>query len=149
MKCKIFIDKAHEEEVLIYTHELTQTVKNIENFVNSTSSEIIGYQDKAIFRISPLKITCVYIEGNKIFALCNKEKYELKERLYVIEERLGGNFLKINQSCIVNVSEIERFDASISGALNVVMKNGFKDYVSRRQLKQVKVRLGLKNEKIR
>jgi DNA-binding LytR/AlgR family response regulator len=64
--------------------------------------------------------------------------------MYTVEEQLGGRFVKINQSCTVNVDKIERFDVSIGGALRVTLKNGFRDHVSRRQLKAVKERMGIK-----
>ena len=68
-----------------------------------------------------------------------------KKRLYKIEEMLeDDDFIKINQSCIVNIKMIESFDASIGGALMIKLKNGYRDYISRRQIKAVKERLGLK-----
>ena len=59
------------------------------------------------------------------------------------KQMLGEGFVKINQSCIANTKKILRFSASISGALQVTFKNGYRDYVSRRQLKTVKKRMGL------
>ena len=84
-----------------------------------------------------VKIGLLSHEGNII------EKFEIKTRLYVIEEKLPENFIKINQSCIANINQIERFDASISGTLKIRFKNGYTDYVSRRQLKNVKERIGI------
>ena len=57
--------------------------------------------------------------------------------------KICSNFVKINQSCIVNVNKIERFDTSVSGTLKVSLKNGYTDYVSRRQLKPIKERIGI------
>jgi len=68
--------------------------------------------------------------------------FRLNHRLYQLEERLGTRFLKINQSCLANIQQIQRFDASLAGALLVIFKNGYRDYVSRRQLKTVKERMG-------
>ena len=53
----------------------------------------------------------------------------------------------INQGCLVNIDKIDHFDASISGNLIIYLKSGYKDYVSRRQIKNVKERIGIKNEK--
>jgi DNA-binding LytR/AlgR family response regulator len=47
-------------------------------------------------------------------------------------------------SCIANLSKIKKFNASFSGSLSVVFKNGYTDYVSRRSVKFIKERLGLK-----
>ena len=44
---------------------------------------------------------------------------------------------------LINIDKIKRFDASLSGFLLVTLKNGYSDYVSRRNLKNVKERLGL------
>ena len=78
-----------------------------------------------------------------MFALTEKGKYRLKSRLYQLEKNLNDNFVKINQSCIANIKKIEKFKASVGGALMVIFKNGYEDYVSRRNLKNVKERLGL------
>ena len=71
------------------------------------------------------------------------EKYLIKQRIYVLEEMYNNTFIKINQSCLINIDKIKRFDASLSGFLLVTLKNGYSDYVSRRNLKNVKERLGL------
>ena len=39
---------------------------------------------------------------------------------------------------------ISHFDVSISGSLIVVFKSKYKDYVSRRRIKEIKERMGLK-----
>lgn len=144
MKCTVTIDKNREEEVLIFAHEKTTLVDKIENLVLTKSLELIGYNDKSIIKLSPLNIFCFVVENNKIYALTKNEKIQLKQRLYELEAILDESFVKINQSCIVNIKMIERFNVSFAGALLVVLKNGYKDYVSRRQLKIVKERIGLK-----
>ena len=78
-----------------------------------------------------------------MYAVCEKNKYLLKKRLYLLEEKLPESFVKINQSCLANIKKTERFDTSISGTLKIRFKNGDTDYVSRRQLKAVKERLGI------
>ena len=60
-----------------------------------------------------------------------------------LEEMLDDSFVKINQSCIANIKKIDRFKATVGGSLTVIFKNGHIDYVSRRNLKNVKERLGL------
>ena len=94
-------------------------------------------------KLSLQEIYCFTIEGKKLYALTENEKLLIKQRLYQIEELTDNDFLKINQSTIINIRKIKRFDTSLSGSLLVVLKNGYKDYVSRRQLKFVKERIGL------
>ena len=142
MKCKVFIDKNHEEEVVIYSHQRNPLVEQIESLVNSQEIEITGYKEQETVKLDLSEIFCFICEENKIYALTEKERFKIKLRLYQLEEKLPRNFVKLNQSCIGNVKKIQRFNASFGGSLSVEFKNGYKDYVSRRQLKIVKERFG-------
>ncbi|MBE6799741.1 MAG: LytTR family transcriptional regulator [Ruminococcaceae bacterium] len=142
MKCKVFIDKNHEEEVVIYSHQRNSLVEQIESLVNSQEIEITGYKEQETVKLDLSEIFCFICENNKVYAITEKEKYKIKLRLYQLEEKLPQNFVKLNQSCIGNVKKIQRFNASFGGSLSVEFKNGYKDYVSRRQLKIVKERFG-------
>ena len=142
MKCKVFIDKNHEEEVVIYSHQRNFLVEQIESLVNSQEIEITGYKEQETVKLDLSEIFCFICEENKIYALTEKERFKIKLKLYQLEEKLPQNFVKLNQSCIGNVKKIQRFNASFGGSLSVEFKNGYKDYVSRRQLKIVKERFG-------
>lgn len=144
MKCTTVIDPNREEEVLIYAHEKTALIQEIEELVEGKSTELLGYRDNVIHILSPADVFCFLVEDNRVYALTEKEKYRMKQRLYHVETALGRDFVKINQSCIVNVRKIQKFDASLAGALMVTLKNGYRDYVSRRQLKAVKERIGFR-----
>ena len=143
MKCTVIIDKGREEEVIIYAHEKTRLVETVSKLISESETELIGHSKKSAVRLDLFDVVCFIVEDNKVYALTEKEKLGIKLRLYQIEEKLSQDFVKINQSCIANIRYIERFDASFSGSLQVKFKNGYIDYVSRRQLKNVKERLGL------
>ena len=143
MKCKTIIDKNREEEVIIFAHERNETVESIERIVSSTQLELIGYSGKSAVKLEWSEVYCFSVEDNRVYAVTEKEKLQLKLRLYQVEEMADKGFVKINQSCVANIKHIKRFDASVSGTLRVIFKNGYTEYVSRRQLKTVKERLGL------
>lgn len=142
MKCRTVIDKDREEEVVIYVHEKNSLSYEIEELVLGKSLELFGYKDKNIVKLSPSDVFCFTVEDNKVYAVCEKEKYQIKQRLYLLEEILDRDFVKINQSCIANIRKISKFDTSITGTLMISFKNGYRDYVSRRQMKKVKERIG-------
>ncbi len=142
MKCKVFIDKNHEEEVIVYSHQRNDLVEQIESLVNSQRIEIVGYKDQETVKLNLSEVFCFICENNKVFALTEKERFKIKLRLYQLEEKLPQDFVKLNQSCIGNIRKIQRFNASFGGSLSVEFKNGYCDYVSRRQLKIVKERFG-------
>ncbi len=143
MKLQIVIDPNRDEEIIIYAHEKSSLVCEIEELVKSYSVDLIGYTENETVKLNLNDIYCFFTEDNKVFALTENEKYRLKSRLYQIEESLSDNFVKINQSCIANIKKIDRFKATVGGSLTVVFKNGYVDFVSRRNLKNVKERLGL------
>ena len=138
MKCRTVIDKDREEEVVIYVHEKSTLSSEIEEFVLGRSLELLGYKDKNIVKLLPSDVYCFIVEDNRVYAVCENERFQIKQRLYLLETMLDKDFVKINQSCIANIRKIAKFDASITGTLMVNFKNGYKDYVSRRQLKIVK-----------
>lgn len=143
MKCRIIITDKHDEEVVIYTRKRTKLVEDIKNLVNDNSFELMGYREGEAVSLSADEVYCFIVSDSKVYAITCEKKYQLRCRLYQLEEELSGDFVKINQSCIANIRKIERFDTSVSGTLMIKFKNGYKDYVSRRQLKAVKERFGL------
>lgn len=143
MKLQIVIDPNRDEEIIVYAHNKSPLVIEIEELVNSRSVDLIGYADNETVKLNLNDIYCFFTEDNKVYALTENEKYRLKSRLYQLEENLNNNFVKINQSCIANIRKIDRFKATVGGSLTVIFKNGYVDFVSRRNLKNVKERLGL------
>lgn len=143
MKFELIIDENVQEKVVVYAKEKTQLVKKIQNLLQENEDVLYGYIDREAVRLEAEDVYCFVVEDNKVFALTRKEKYRVKLRIYQLENRYE-NFVKINQSCMVNIKYIHKFEGSFSGVLKVRMKNGYIDYVSRRNVKKVKERLGLK-----
>lgn len=146
LKCEIINDSDHEEGIFIYAPKGDADAEKIREFVERLSEQkLVGYSERGARVLVPSEIYCFTVEDGKVYAISESEKYQIKDRLYKIEEMLeGSDFVKLNQSCVANIKMIESFDASIGGALMVTLKNGYRDYVSRRQIKSVKERLGLK-----
>ena len=144
MKYTLNLDKTKEEEIIILAHSRNELIESIEKLIEGQNYNLIGYKNQQIYKLDLNNVFCFAVEDNKVYALLDKEKLLVKERLYVIEQMINNDFVKINQSCIANIKKIDRFDASISGSLIVIFKNGNRDYVSRRQIKIVKERIGIK-----
>lgn len=144
MKLTLHIDPAREEEVVVYAHEHHGTVQAIEALLAEREELLIGYNGREAVRLHPQQVCCFTVERERVVAVTPTERLQMRCRLYQLEERLGTDFVRINQSCLVNVHSIQRFGATVGGALTVMLTGGYQDYVSRRQLKTVKERLGLK-----
>lgn len=143
MKFTVILNSEREDEVIVYAKEKNSLVKSIEELVNGADNYFTVQNERGIKRITEKEAYCFYIEDKKVYVLTEKEKLLLKMRLYSIEEKLSEDFIKINQSTVINIKKIQRFDVSVTGTLKVVLKNGYTDYVSRRRIKNVKERLGL------
>ncbi|MBR3954063.1 MAG: LytTR family transcriptional regulator [Clostridia bacterium] len=144
MKLTLHIGTPHEEEVIVYANKRNALTDSIEQLVNNTDEPLVGYKNETAIPLQLADIFCFTVENNHVFACTDKDKLLIKTRLYKIEELLPCNFVKINQSCIVNLAKIQRFETGVTGTLAVILFNGFCDYVSRRNLKMVKERMGLK-----
>ena len=147
MKYTLFIDEGHDEEVIVYAHSKNELIERLEALINGqnlNTPPIIGYVGDDIVEVKPKDVSCFFIEDKRLYASTEKGKVLIKRRLYEIEKELGEDFIKINQSSIANIKHVERFSVSFGAALTVHFKNGYRDFVSRRQVKAVKERLGLK-----
>ena len=141
MKCRVVITD-ERDEVVIYTKEKGELTDKIEALVESYVGELVGTSERGEnFVISPTEVTAFTVIDGCVFAILDGGKYRLKERLYELEERLSKSFVKINKSTLANPLMIRSFSTGFGCSLDVVFKNGYKDYVSRRQIKVLKERI--------
>ncbi len=143
MKCYTYIKEDEEERVLIYAHDRTRLVDDIESLVLSSEIDLTGSYDNEIIKIDINDVVCFISENNKVYALVGDKKYQIKYRLYQIEGLNLNIFIKVNQSCLANKTKIKRFESTIGGSLKVVFNNEYVDFIARRELKNVKKRMGL------
>jgi len=143
MKCTVITGESEREEVVIYCRRRTPLVERIERLADSDDDRLLGFKNGEVTVLNTGDVYCFVVENNKVQAVLENEKFTLKQRLYTIEECLGPEFIKINQSCVANLEKILKFDTTVAGSLKVIFKNGYVDYVSRRNIKSIKERLGL------
>lgn len=141
MKIKYIIgDKYTEPEVHLCVkeknREATQLYEAIESLLEL---RIVGYRGQESEILSPAQIVRIYSENKKVFARTSEECFEVKDRLYVLEEQMEKQkFVRISNSELVNMQQIEKFDMSYAGTIQVRMKNGDVTYVSRRFVRKIK-----------
>ncbi len=143
MNYKIEINETQNEDIVILAKSKTAVLGKIEELLSAEAETVIGYGKNEALRLKSTEIYCFFIKDGKVLAQTRHGQLCIKERLYQLEEIFSKSFIKINQSCLINSQEIKSFSSSIGGTLFVTLKNGYKDYVARRQLKQVKERLGI------
>lgn len=148
MNLKIKIDKKVEEpEVLITAASMTDEVNRVVNFVNNLdmiATVISGIKDDRIELLEPEKIIRIYTEGGNVYAVTDCGCYQIRLRLYELEQRLTSNeFVRISHSEIVNLRRVHSLDLSFTGTICMKLSNGEVCFVSRRNVSMIKKKLGL------
>ena len=143
MKCNVIIDKDRAEEVTVVLNEPSPIADEIRAICAAEEKRLFAYDERGAVNLSLPEVYAFTVSEGKTVAVMRDSVLRLRERLYEVEAIVGSVFVRINQSCLINVGAVKRFSASFGGSLRVEMKNGFSDYVSRRQLKAVKERMGL------
>lgn len=143
MKFKLFINPNSQETVEATVHRKSDFSTQLEQFVlsNGNSNVISAYDDKDLIMLNLDNIMMFTIIENKVFAICNNKQYRIRKRLYQIEEILPANFWRINKSTIINRFYIHEFKETKTSGVNVIMKNGLSDYVSRRCFSKIRKEL--------
>lgn len=146
MLFKLIIDKEKEESVVATVHEPSALTEEIQALVAGTErrDELTGYteEDTVILKIEGIE--CICVEDGRTFAIYEDGvRYRLRGRLYEMEAKLGSEFVRINKSALANWNRIQRFKASIAGAVDVEFKSGHVEYVSRRCFAELKRRFDL------
>ncbi len=134
-------NKFKEIIVGIEAPKLSQEVQNIIDYVsdlNSLPSQIIANRNNEIYLVELKDVMCFYSKDKYNYIRTKDNEYRVKYKLYEIEEKLNKrSFIRISKSCIVNLEQVEYFDTSILGTINVKLKDNTKEVVSKRNISSV------------
>lgn len=146
VECKISADYK-EPYAVLHINKMTETVAEIISMLekeNANSLTLTAAKDRKTYFIKPEDISLVRTEGREIVCYDKlKNRYLLDKPLYELESILDIYFVRISKSAIVNINQIDHVEASFNGTMELVMKNGVTDYISRSFRKSFKERLGL------
>jgi len=146
MQLEVKIDSSCiEPKVIILTASMTEDVNIILNKLSEQTPQIIsGSRDNKIEVIEQADLIRIYANAGKVFAVTHKGEYVLRLRLYEIEERLPPHqFVRISNSEIINLKNVNSFDLSFTGTICVKLADGACTYVSRRYVSKLKKILGI------
>ncbi len=146
MQLEVKIDSSYiEPKVVILTASMTEDVNIILSKLSNQTPQIIsGSKDNKIEVIEQADLIRIYASNGKVIAVTHKGEYALRLRLYEIEERLPPHqFVRISNSEIINLKNVNSFDFSLSGTICVKLADGTATYVSRRYVSKLKKILGI------
>lgn len=144
MKLELNIDeKVKETLVVVSANKIDKEVQNLINYIEYSSEYLIGIVEDKVSIIDIDEIIRVYIEDRKTFVATLKDTYVVKKKLYEVENMVTRNFIKISQSEMANIKFIKNLDFSNTGTIVIKYKNSDISYVSRRMIKEFKLKLGI------
>lgn len=149
MKIRIELDsKIKENEVVIRCNELKEEIIKIQKIISELideKKEMVFYKDNTEYYVSIAEILFFETEENSIYAHVLNNVYQVKYKLYELEEILPRNFVRISKSTIVNIDHIYSITRNITSSSLVEFKGTHKKvYASRFYYKVLKLKLAEK-----
>lgn len=144
MKVELNIDKKFEETIVtISTNKVNDEIQNLVNYIENKEDYFIGVLDGEVRLLNTEDIIRVYVEDRKVYVVTVEGRFIIRKKLYEVQSMLTKDFIKISQSEIANVKYIHSLDLGLRGTIVINYKNSDISYVSRRMLKEFKMKLGL------
>lgn len=146
----IFREKETEElEIILeksqYDDEVLVMIQYLEKF-GVGRAEVVPV--KTVDRIQMLKvidIISVEVDGSQLVIETAEGRLVTTERLYRFKERVANeDLLQVSKQSLINIQHLRILEASFSGNMLALLTNGIKTSVSRRYLKDLEKRLGLR-----
>lgn len=149
MKVSIELSPEYSEPyAIIYADKITDSIQRTLDIFGSNESPITAFKNENdIVILQPKEIYMVRVENKDTIIYGKEHRYRSRKRLYEMQQQLGAGFMQISKSTLVNLSYMSNVEVGFSGTLLLKLKNGCKDYVSRKYLPEFKKYLGLQEDK--
>ena len=128
------VNSPEEEGVTLEYIRLTKDFEEIKEYVQHKGDTLTGYRqtkEKVSFRIEDV----LYFEtvDGLVFAYTVDSVYEIKGRLYQVEEKINKrNICRASKTMLVNVEHIISVRTALNGRLYAKMENGEEILITRR-----------------
>ena len=145
MKVNIDISAEYKEPfAVIHTDKVTGEIQRMIDIFSNSETPVTALQNEEdIVVLQPKDIYMVRVENGDTVIYGEKQKYRSRKRLYELADQLGKQFMQISKTTLINLSYMDSIEPGFSGTLLLKLKNGNKDYVSRKYLPEFKKYLGL------
>lgn len=136
-----------EDEIIIRVSQLTEdildTVKKLKN--NDAKDSVAVVNGDAILMLQTKDIFYFDAVDNRVFAYTKDKSYEIKKKLYEIEEDYTfSSFIRVSKNTIINIRKIERLSPEFNGRFVAKLINNEDVLISRGYVPALKKKLGIK-----
>ncbi len=130
-----------EASIIINAPELSDEIQNVINYIsniNTAPHQIMASKNNEIYFIDLNKIICFFSKNKYNYVRTQDGIYRVKYKLYELEELLKQkDFIRISNSCIINIQQVACFDTSILGTILVKLKDNTQESVSKRNVSHI------------
>ena len=133
------VKNPEEEGAILEYIKLTKDFEEIKEYVQYKGNTLTGYKqtkEKVSVRIEDI----LYFEtvDGLVFAYTVDSVYEMKGRLYQVEEKVKRrNICRASKTMLVNVEHISSVRTALNGRLYARMENGEEILITRRYAKEI------------
>ncbi len=133
-----------EEEIIIRTNTMDSDIINLIYAVKAGRNRITAFYENEIVQLDSKEVYYFESVDNKVYACCEKKVFEIKQKLYELEEIYKQtNYVRISKSMIVNISKVSKIVPMFNGRLEGVLCNGEKVIITRQYVANLKKKLGI------
>ena len=133
-----------EEEIIVKCDKIGDDLQKILNYIKQGNNKLNVYKNGDIYFIEPEQIYYFESVDQKVFAYGKTEVYEVKSKLYELENELPArDFMRATKSTILNLNKIKSLTPAFSGRFEALLKNGERVIISRQYVNVLKERLGI------
>ncbi|MCI9458559.1 MAG: LytTR family transcriptional regulator [Oscillospiraceae bacterium] len=146
MKVECQIGGELEPHAVLCIRKMTPAIEQAISLLEreGDSPPLTGEREGKTFFLDPETLELVCTEGGEIVCYDRlQNRFSLNRPLYELEKSLGGDFVRISKSSIVNIRQIDHVKPGFYGSMELVTKGGLESCISRSYRKSFKERLGL------
>lgn len=133
------ITQKEAEQVVIECVEVTPEIREIYSYAMTKGTELSGMAGEHMSRFRPEDVCYFEAVDEKVFAYTEKEVYELKLRLYEVEQAYASyHFVRCSKSIVLNLMQLGSISPALNGRFLAHMKNGEKLMISRQYAQVLK-----------
>lgn len=138
------IAPGEEEEIIVRCRDLDEALLRVIHELKTRRGKFTITDNDIIRQIDADDVYYFEAVDNKVFLCLEKAVFEIKYKLYEIEEEYAGtDFFRASKSVIINLAKVKQFAPDFGGRFEAQMKNGEKLIISRQYVPALKKRLGM------
>lgn len=129
-----------EPKIVVLAGEETPEIRQlVEDLARRPGTLIQVWKEECSYMLPQSEFLRFFTEGKRVAAQTSESTYEVRLRLYELEERLDPlRFVRISNSEIINLNRVTAVDLSMAGTICMTLDGHTAAYVSRRYVKRIK-----------